>query len=164
MSYDGKIVARTVKGLFIAAGIMGTTMLFAAAAGAAECPADKVEVDVTKPVSTGPKGVTDKVLAAIDLGKEPANLADRDLRLRRLVIQPGGIVPWHSHADRPAIIIILSGEIIEYASNCSVPIVHKPGDVSTETGGTSHWWENKGSKTVVLLSADILHDKKDHNM
>ena len=28
----------------------------------------------------------------------------------------------------------------------------------------SHWWKNLGDKTVVLLSADLLKDKNDHNM
>ena len=48
------------------------------------------------------------------------------MQFRKLVIEPGGVVPWHSHGDRPAIIYVVSGEIIEYASNCAVPIVHKP--------------------------------------
>ena len=69
------------------------------------------------------------VLAAIDLEKEPAMIKERQLRFRKLTIQPGGIVPWHSHADRPAIIYIAEGEIIEYASNCAYPIVHKAGDI-----------------------------------
>ena len=40
------------------------------------------------------------------------------LRFRKLTIEPGGIVPWHSHDDRPALIYVAEGEIIEYASNC----------------------------------------------
>ena len=59
-------------------------------------------------------------------------------------------MPWHSHADRPAIIYIIEGEIVEYASNCAVPIVHKAGDVVAETPEVSHWWKNLGDKTVVL--------------
>ena len=38
------------------------------------------------------------------------------------------------------------------------------GEVARETHATSHWWKNTGDKTVVLLSADILHDKSDKNM
>ena len=91
-------------------------------------------------------------------------IQDRQLRLRKLVIQPGGVVPWHSHGDRPAIIYIIEGEIVEYATACAVPIVHKAGDVAREIHTTSHWWKNIGDKTVVLLSADILHDKSDKNM
>ena len=55
------------------------------------------------------------------------------------------------HAERPAIIYIIEGEINEYASNCAVPIPHKAGDVVAETKGISHWWKNLGDKTVVLL-------------
>jgi quercetin dioxygenase-like cupin family protein len=84
--------------------------------------------------------------------------------MRKLTVEPGGIVPWHSHADRPAIIYVTEGEIIEYASNCAGPIVHNAGDVVAETHEVSHWWKNLGNKTAVLLSADLLHDANDHNM
>jgi quercetin dioxygenase-like cupin family protein len=77
------------------------------------------------------------------------------------VIEPGGVVPWHSHADRPAQIYIVSGTIEEYASTCAVPIVHRAGDVAPETHNTSHWWKNTGSETVILIFADILHDESD---
>jgi len=120
--------------------------------------------DVTTSSNLPASGVSDNVLAAIDLAKEPAKLDGRMLRLRKLVIQPGGVVPWHSHGDRPAIIYIVQGEIMEYASNCAVPIVHKAGDVTAEMAQTSHWWKNTGKQTVILLSADVLHDQMDHNM
>jgi quercetin dioxygenase-like cupin family protein len=104
------------------------------------------------------------VLAAIDLAQEPAKIEGRMLRLRRLTIEPGGVVPWHSHGDRPAIIYVVTGEVTEYASNCAVPIVHKSGEVARETHVTAHWWKNTGKETAVLLSADLLHDANDHNM
>jgi quercetin dioxygenase-like cupin family protein len=63
---------------------------------------------------------------------------DRELRFRKLTIAPGGVVPWHSHADRPALIYVAEGEIHEFASNCSAPIVHKAGDLRRETSGVSH--------------------------
>ena len=91
-------------------------------------------------------------------------LKDHELRFRKLTIVPGGVVPWHSHADRPALIFIAQGEIAEYASNCSEPIVHKTGDIRPETSGTSHWWKNLGDQAVILYVGDVLHDKNDHNM
>ena len=75
-------------------------------------------------------------------------LADRQMRVRQLVIEPDGIVPWHSHGDRPALIYVVEGEIDEYASNCAVPIVHKAGDVARETHDVSHWWKNLSSAPV----------------
>jgi quercetin dioxygenase-like cupin family protein len=150
----------------IAVIAVAATAMFAAVscAIAGECPADKIQADVRAPVTTPAQGVTDTVLATIDLAKEPVKLNDHLQRIRKLVVQPGGVVPWHSHTDRPALIYIIEGEIVEYASNCSVPIVHKAGDVRAETQGTSHWWKNLSDKPVTLLSFDILHDKGDHNM
>ena len=149
-------------GLALLAGTALTLAVSTARAG--ECPADKMGTNVTPPGEMMPKDVTDKVLSAIDLGQEPAQIKDRMLRLRHLEIKPGGVVPWHSHGDRPALIYVVKGEITEYASNCAVPIVHKAGDVARETHVTSHWWKNTGRDTVVLLSADVLHDHNDKNM
>ena len=145
-------------------GLLAGSVTFSSVAVAGECPADKVKANVREPVNLPVTGVTDTVLATIDLAKEPIKADGRLQRVRKLVIQSGGIVPWHSHDDRPALIYVVEGEINEYNSNCSVPIVHKAGDVARETLGTSHWWKNLGDKTVTLLSFDILHDKNDHNM
>ncbi len=134
-------------------------MLVPSLAFAGECPADQQRADARQPVAYAARGVTDTVLASIDVSQEPARIAERHFRLRRLVIEPGGIVPWHSHGDRPAIIYIVQGEIMEYASNCAVPITHNAGDVAPEKKGVSHWWQNNTSEPVVLISVDILHDK-----
>ena len=131
---------------------------------AGECPADKRVADATKAVDFKAEGLTDTVLTTIDLSKEPAMVQDRTFRMRKLTVQPGGIVPWHSHGDRPAIIYIISGTVTEYASNCAVPIVHNTGDVTAEMHGTSHWWKNTSKKPAVLISADLLKDPGDHMM
>jgi quercetin dioxygenase-like cupin family protein len=154
-----------IRGGFCAAALAAGALL-AGPASAGECPADKVNPGFRTSGETKPKGVTDTVLAAIDLGKEKVGLEDRQLRTRRLVIQPGGIVPWHSHEDRPALIYIVSGSIHEYASNCSVPIEHKAGEVSVERLGVQHWWKNNGKTPTVLLSSDVFHEmrKDDEHM
>jgi quercetin dioxygenase-like cupin family protein len=160
---NSKVNGRLGRSLPIAALALGAS-LAATAAFAGECPADQKKPDATAPVDYKPVGVTDTVIASIDVSKAPFNIQDRNFRMRKLTIEPNGIVPWHSHADRPAIIYIVQGEIDEYASNCAVPIVHKAGDVVAETPEVSHWWKNLGKETVVLLSADLLKDKNDHNM
>jgi quercetin dioxygenase-like cupin family protein len=81
-----------------------------------------------------------------------------------MTIAPGGVVPWHSHDDRPALIYVAEGEIHEYASNCAAPIVHKAGDIRPETHGTSHWWKNLSDKPVVLFIGDVRADPNDHHM
>jgi quercetin dioxygenase-like cupin family protein len=155
--------SRLGRGLLLAAVVAGASA-FALPALAGGCPADQKKPNAREAVDLKPVGVTDTVIASIDVSKAPFNIDGRNFRMRKLTIEPGGIVPWHSHADRPAIIYITEGEIVEYASNCAAPIVHKAGDVVAETPDVSHWWKNLGDKTAVLLSADLLHDTSDHNM
>ena len=158
---SGRAIGRTPV---LAGVVMSALAAGLSSASAGQCPADQVKANAREPVSLTAKGLTDTVLAAIDLEKEPAHIKERQLRFRKLTIEPGGIVPWHSHGDRPAIIYIADGEIIEYASTCAVPIVHKAGEIRPETNPTSHWWQNTGTKTVVLFVGDVLHDKNDKNM
>jgi len=131
---------------------------------AGECPADKLMDGAREAVTAEAAGVTDTVLAALSLAEEGPMLADRQMRVRKLVIEADGVVPWHSHADRPALIYIAEGEIHEYASNCAGPIVHKAGDVAVESHVVSHWWKNLSGAPVTLMSYDILHDEDDQNM
>lgn len=146
--------------------VAGMVITFAASAAFANgCPTSKTvaEGQGQRPGATDPIGVTDTVLTSIDLAKEQVALADHSLRMRRLVIQPGGVVPWHSHGDRPALIYIVQGEVSEFASDCAVAIVHKSGDWSRDAD-ISHWWKNVGQIPVVLISVDIFHDRTDSNM
>ena len=137
---------------------VGAALVFSASvAHAGECPAGKMKAGVRASGETAPKDVTDEVLSSIDLGKEISGLDDRNLRFRKLVVQPGGVVPWHDHTDRPALILTESGEITEFRSDCSVGIVHKAGEISTETRGLMHWWKNEGSEPAVLYAADVKH-------
>ena len=158
MSIDSKQNQFTLRRVAAAAIAAGALSFVATIASAAECPADKKVADGQgqKPGPTAPKDVTDVVRSSTDLAKEPLALKNRLFRLRQLEVKPGGIVPWHSHNERPAMIYIVSGEVVEYASNCAVPIVHKAGDVAPEKNGTSHWWQNTGTTTSVLISVDLF--------
>ena len=135
-----------------------------AGAQAGECPAGKSKPNAREAVNLAAAGVTDTTLGAIDLGKEKAKIKGRDLRFRKRVIQPGGVVPWHSHDDRPALIYIAEGEILEFASNCAGPIHHKAGDLRAEKKGIAHWWKNLSDKPVVLFIGDVRADPNDKHM
>lgn len=141
--------------------------MLSVSAMAGTCPSDKIVSDGNgqKPGAMANYKVTDTVIGSIDLANEAPKLAGRKFRLRRLVVQPGGTVAWHSHGERPAIIYIVSGTIVEYRSTCAAPIVHRSGDVATEVHTTSHWWKNHTKRRVVLLSTDIMSEKSDpHQM
>jgi quercetin dioxygenase-like cupin family protein len=121
---------------------------------ASQCAAPGMNALANAP--TMPKGVTDTVIGSISLASE-IGIDGRQLRTRRLVVQPGGIVPLHSHKDRPALIYTVSGSITEYSSACGAPIQHKAGDISREADGLSHYWVNHGKVPAVLLSSDVFH-------
>ena len=135
------ITHSTLRRGLVAAAVFAGGLTLAGSAFAGSCPADKLRPDGSgeKMNAAAAKDVSDTVLTSIDLAKEPLALKDRLLRLRRLEIKPGGVVPWHSHGDRPAIIYIVQGEIVAYASTCAVPIVHRAGETSTEGHATAHW-------------------------
>lgn len=128
---------------------------FTTPALAGDCPSGQEMANPLAGHPTMPKDVTDTVLGAIDLGSE-IGVDGRDLRTRRLILQPGGIVPFHSHTGRPALIVTVSGQVTEYRSTCAVGIVHKAGDISREAGGIAHWWRNEGTEPAVLLSSDVF--------
>jgi len=145
----------TLKTKFAAAAIAVTALNgFAAPAHAGQCPAGMETANPLADRASAPKNVTDDVLGSIDLGKE-IGVNGRDLRLRKLVVQPGGVVPFHSHDGRPALILTVSGEITEYRTTCGVPITHRAGELSRETNEVGHYWVNNGKVPAVLYSADV---------
>lgn len=148
----------------IALSVLGAFLLGATAATAGECPAGKTTTDGQKAGATAHKNVTEKLLGQIDLSTEKVAVAGHHFRMRRLDVAPGGEVAWHSHAERPALIYVVSGTVTEYSSHCAVPIEHKAGELSVEQGGLSHWWKNNSKAPAVLISADIAADPNDHNM
>lgn len=140
------------------------SLVVATPAFAGECPADKVGANALPGAATAPVGVTEAELTSIDLSKESVNLPERRLRFRHMEIKPGGVVPLHSHADRPALIMVNQGKINEYSSKCTVPILHQAGEIARESNGLTHWWKNDGNQTVILTIADIVNDKKPDTM
>ena len=154
-----------LRSVALALTASGAVLASATSAFAGSCPASKVTTtNGQKAGATAHKGVEEKVLGQIDLAKEKVNVPGRLFRMRRLVIQPGGEVAWHSHEDRPALIYVVSGTITEYSSHCVDPIVHKQGDLSLEQAGLSHWWKNTSKDVVTLLSADLAPSPDNHDM
>jgi quercetin dioxygenase-like cupin family protein len=164
MMFKSSKIFHSIRHGVALAGIVVVSVASASAAFAGECAADKMKPNIRPMVDHKAVGVTDVTLGSINLEKQPANIRDRELRFRKLTIEPGGIVPWHSHDDRPALIFVQQGEIVEYASNCADPIVHKAGEIRPEVFGTSHWWQNLGKETVILYVGDVRKDPNDKHM
>lgn len=125
-------------------------------AQAGSCPPDHVLSEARELENVPLTDLTRQVLANVRL-EGWRDMGGFLLRMRRLELQPGGFVPTHDHGDRPSIVYIVKGTVIEHSSFCDVPIVHVAGDVTPEFGvGHAHWWENKGDEIVTFISTDVL--------
>ncbi|MBL8703028.1 MAG: cupin [Alphaproteobacteria bacterium] len=134
----------------------GALTLATAPAHAGECPVDH-RLTTPRAIEEKPDiGVKRDTLAVVPL-KGWRGVADLYLRTRRLIVAVDGIVPTHQHDDRPSIVFVAKGEIVEHSAFCAVPILHREGEWTPEFGpGHEHWWENRSGKEVVLLSSDVI--------
>ena len=140
--------------ILVALASLGIAAAGPASGGA--CPPDKA---LTKPRSIESKdsvGVSRETLSVVNL-KGWRDVGALFLRTRRLTIAGKGIVPTHEHDDRPSIVYIVKGRLIEHSSYCSVPVVHKAGEWTPEFGpGHAHWWENPDATDAVVTSSDVV--------
>ena len=61
------------------------------------------------PAPTDYKGVKESVLAGIDLAKEIDSVENREVRVSRAIVAPGGHTGLHSHQGDPAIVYVSKG-------------------------------------------------------
>lgn len=61
------------------------------------------------------KAVAVEVLATVDLAREIEGMEGRQLRMRMVTIEPGGVFgPIHDHIGRPGTVYILQGTITDH--------------------------------------------------
>jgi quercetin dioxygenase-like cupin family protein len=100
-------------------------------------------------------GVTVELLATVDLDHEIEGMEGRQLRMRMVTIEPGGVFgPMHDHQGRPGIVYVLRGEITDHRDG--VATVYGPGVGWPEDRSTLHWLENAGTLPAVEISVDIV--------
>ena len=105
-------------------------------------------------VPTENKGVAVKLLTAVDLGPQFEAMAGRQLRMRIITIEPGGVLGIHDHKDRPATDYIVQGAIVDHRG--SEAKEYGAGTSLFEDKNTVHWVENKGTTPAIVVSADIV--------
>ena len=96
------------------------------------------------------------VLGTVSLDGEFDGSDGLTMRVRELLIDPGGVVAVHQHDHRPGAAYIIEGERTEHRSSERNPVVKKAGDVAMERSGVVHWWENTGSTRARALVVDIV--------
>ena len=107
-----------------------------------------------QPAPPATKGATITSLAAVDLGPEIEGMAGRQLRMRRISVEPGGFLELHSHKDRPGTVYVLEGKFTETRSG--VVKEYGPGEAWSENKETNHRVENRGTGPATIIAVDIL--------
>lgn len=126
-------------------------------------------VDITNaPDSTADEKST--TLQTIDISKikvPPGGkpLLERQMRVRRLDVFPGGVIGVHDHGNRPAILFVLHGSFTVYDSKRDEPMVINEGEAIAEFGDLKHWAKNNSDKLpLALLTFDLLDDGQPAHM
>jgi quercetin dioxygenase-like cupin family protein len=127
--------------------ILGTALLAGSALGQ-ERPASPAP-------PTENKGMKAPVLASLDLGPEIEGMQGRQLRMRLITLEPGGVLAVHTHKDRPSVVRVLQGTWTEIREGGEVR-EHKEGDSWAEGKATTHWAENRGTVPAVIVVADVF--------
>lgn len=99
-------------------------------------------------------GRTEELLRSLDLTGELESPKGRSLRMRKLTVQPGGVLALHNHVDRPAITYMLQGQMT-YHQDGKPDVVSNAGDGFAEGRATTHWGESTGRVPAVWIAVDI---------
>ena len=100
------------------------------------------------------KGVGETVLASIDLAREIDSVQNRELRLSRASVAPGGHIGLHSHQGDPTIVYVLSGVLTNHHDDGTIE-EFRAGQAFAEFGPRTHWVENKGAEPAIFIAANI---------
>jgi len=105
-------------------------------------------------VPTQTVGQSEELLRSLDLSAELQSTQGRPLRMRKITLQPGGVLGLHDHVDRPAITYMLQGQMT-YHQEGKPDQVANPGGGFAEGRATTHWAESTGSVPAVWIAVDI---------
>ena len=117
------------------------------------------DVAAAQQAPTENKGVKPEVLSAFALNKQGLDdFSQRQMRMRQITIEPGGVVGFHSHKDRPTLSYIVKGALTEHRKG-SPDRIYKAGEAITEGADVDHWAENaSSSEPVVIVSVDLFRE------
>ena len=132
-----------------------TRILPISAAAAAIALAFVGGVAVSQNPPTETKGVKVSPPTALDLGQEIDMVQGRQLRMRVVTVEPGGVVGIHTHDGRPAVAYVVQGTLTEHREGGGVYERHS-GESWTEGKGVTHWAENTGDQPVVIVAVDVF--------
>jgi quercetin dioxygenase-like cupin family protein len=107
----------------------------------------------TKPQTI--KGISLSAKNTLRLAAQIPALKRYATQLRTIVLAPGAVAGYHSHARRPMVAYLVSGAYTEHRDGLP-EIVRKPGEQWVEGADVAHWSENRGTETAVLINVEVF--------
>jgi quercetin dioxygenase-like cupin family protein len=102
------------------------------------------------------KGVAISHIESLDLAPWADDMKGRQLRIRKVTVQPGGVVGVHSHDDRPDASYLVQGSLTEYRAG-GFRKERGPDTEHTAGKNVTHWQVNEGSVPAVLIVVDVYN-------
>jgi hypothetical protein len=114
-------------------------------------------------IPTEHKGLSVSLLGTLgeESIKNQIGLEGYEIRLREIVIAPGGAIARHTHAKRPGLVKTIAGSWTEGRSmgeNTTPKITEYPAgkqEALLETYDTDHWGWNTGDAPATILVCDV---------
>lgn len=116
------------------------------------CPADRIQTTARSEGFGPTSGVESADVALTPLAHDPT----RAVRLRRIIVQPGGVIAWHDHTAIQGMAVLVSGEMVELRNTCLDPLTYHAGDIAMEDAATAHSWRNEGAIPAVILVSHVV--------
>lgn len=117
-----------------------------------ECPSERTQAGARSEGFGPTSGVAAEDIAFTALASDPT----RALRLRRITVQPGGVIAWHDHTALQGMALLVSGEMVELRNSCLDALTYRAGDVAREDAQTAHSWRNESDEVAVVLVAHVV--------
>jgi quercetin dioxygenase-like cupin family protein len=118
-------------------------------------------------VPTQNVGQSEQLLRSIDLTNELDSSKGRPLRMRKVTLQPGGVLGLHNHVDRPAVTYLLQGQMT-YHQDGKPDLVANPGDGFAEGRATDalggEYREGAGGLDCGGYTKTLIRDLKLHSV
>lgn len=124
-------------------------------AAAAQSVAGNVSKAVSEPKPKETVGISLKASSTLKLGAQIPALKGYALQIRTIVLKPGAIAAYHSHAERPVVAYLVNGNYTEHRDGQGV-VAHKPGEQWVEGADVAHWSENTGTETTYLVNVEVF--------
>lgn len=100
-------------------------------------------------------GVSIDWTIVLNLAEQIPELGGYALRMRKVTLEPGAVIAHHSHASRPIVGYVLSGEYTEVRDE-GPALVRGPGDHWAEGADVAHWGANRGQVSTVMIGVDVV--------